>query len=746
LGIVFFNMRKFVYILFFTFLSNGSDAQTMARNLALRKPLGINTQTFSYTGGLQQFIVPNRVTSIQVTAVGAKGGTGARGQVGGAGANITTTLNVTPGQILYIVVGGFPEQSATAKYGFGGSGGSGTNYGGAGGGLSGVFTNASPAIANALIIAGGGGGGSGISTGSDYTGGNAGNNAIGTSNNGNEPTVSQNAYITNGRYQYGYAATTLSAGLGGEPFDVVNGTRGGNGSGIDGGSGGTNAGVSGWNGGGGGGGGFYGGGGGAGGGAATGGGAGGATKSSTGINSYGTLNSTGDGSVSITCISNSGLVLHLDAGNTASYIGSGTTWNDLSGNATNVTLTNTTFSSSNGGSIVFNGTTSYANFNANIGTTNVVTVEMWVKTNSLRAPGGAMYFGFNLYDAWTASGNIGYNTASGDQYGFLSSKVDYLGIEGTWRQLVFVMYAGAKTNNKIYVNGESQTLSQIQGTFSSVNSNFNAGSGRISSWLNDQNWLMNMNVANFKIYNRELTQQEITNNFNANYSRFYAEKDGLSPNTASTSAYQIKQDYPNSADGFYWIKNANINGGVPIKIYADMTTEGGGWTLIMKNSSYGGWTLANAIDLNSQNPFTKNTDITSMSTSNYSIIKWADFIKKSSSGFQYMIDAYTRNSYGGIWTANAAYSFVSTSNANTNITLNKNYGGWSYNSNNDGVSARMPWYGYVGSNTGFYSLASGSGNWWGTLIANNQYYAPAPWIGTLGGYAANPGIIWYWVR
>ncbi len=68
----------------------------MARNLALRKPLGINTQLFSYTGGIQQFIVPNRVTSIQVTAIGAKGGTGARGQVGGGGANITTTLSVTP--------------------------------------------------------------------------------------------------------------------------------------------------------------------------------------------------------------------------------------------------------------------------------------------------------------------------------------------------------------------------------------------------------------------------------------------------------------------------------------------------------------------------------------------------------------------------------------------------------------------------------------------------------------------------
>ena len=711
-------------------------------NLAVKKPRVPDTYNFVYTGAIQQFIVPNRVTAIQVKSIGAKGGTGARGQVGGAGANITTTLNVTPGQVLYIVVGGFPGQSATAKYGFGGIGGSGTNYGGAGGGLSGVFTSATPAIANALVVAGGGGGGSGISTGSDYTGGNAGNTSIGTSNDGNQPVNTE--YIKNGKYQKGYGATTSAPGLAGAPFDA--GTGGGDGSGINGGNGGTDAGVSAWNGGGGGGAGFYGGGAGAGGGAATGGGAGGATKSSSGINSYGTLNSTGDGSVTITCISNSGLVLHLDAGNTASYSGSGTTWNDLSGNGSNVTLTNTTFNSANGGSIVFNGTSSYANFNANIGSTNVVTVEMWVKTNSLKAPTGAMYFGFNLYDAWTASGNIGYNTASGDQYGFLSNKVNYLGIEGTWRQLVFVMYAGSKANNKIYVNTESQTLSQIQGTFSSVNSNFNSGAGRISSWLNDQNWLINMNVASFKIYNRELTQQEITNNFNANYSRFYAEKDGLSPNTASSSAYQIKQDYPNSTDGFYWIKNVDINGGVPIKIYADMTTAGGGWTLIMKNSSNDGWNLANAIDLNSQNPFTKNADITSTSTSNYSIIKWADYIKKSASGFQYMIDAYTRNSYGGIWTANAAYSFVSTSNANTNITLNTNYGGWSYNTNNDGVSERMPRYGYVGANTGFYSLASGSGNWWGTLIANNQYYAPAPWIGTLGGYAANPGIIWYWVR
>jgi hypothetical protein len=45
-----------------------------------------------------------------------------------------------------------------------------------------------------------------------------------------------------------------------------------------------------------------------------------------------------------------GLVLHLDAGTTRSYPGSGTTWNDLSGSENTGTLTNgPTFNSANGG-------------------------------------------------------------------------------------------------------------------------------------------------------------------------------------------------------------------------------------------------------------------------------------------------------------------------------------------------------------------------------------------------------------
>ena len=52
-----------------------------------------------------------------------------------------------------------------------------------------------------------------------------------------------------------------------------------------------------------------------------------------------------------------GLVLCLDAGNSKSYPGSGTVWNDLSGNGNNGTLVNgPTYSSASKGSIAFDGT------------------------------------------------------------------------------------------------------------------------------------------------------------------------------------------------------------------------------------------------------------------------------------------------------------------------------------------------------------------------------------------------------
>jgi hypothetical protein len=58
-----------------------------------------------------------------------------------------------------------------------------------------------------------------------------------------------------------------------------------------------------------------------------------------------------------------GLLLYYDAGNINSYPGSGNTWFDISGNSNNGTLINSpTYSTDNGGSIVFDGVDDYVQY------------------------------------------------------------------------------------------------------------------------------------------------------------------------------------------------------------------------------------------------------------------------------------------------------------------------------------------------------------------------------------------------
>jgi hypothetical protein len=76
------------------------------------------------------------------------------------------------------------------------------------------------------------------------------------------------------------------------------------------------------------------------------------------------------------------------------------------------------------------------------------------------------------------------------------------------------------TNNKIYINTVNQTLSQTAGTQSAPLRSFTAGTGRISGWTTDSLYKIPMDLITFKIYNKQLSQTEIQQNFNALRGRY----------------------------------------------------------------------------------------------------------------------------------------------------------------------------------------------------------------------------------
>ncbi len=92
------------------------------------------TESFSYTGAGQTWVVPAGVTSAQFDVYGAAGGDNSIdgcNDLGGLGGHVTATLTVTPGQSIDIVVGGHGGNPIT-EGGLGGfnggdSGGTGFN-------------------------------------------------------------------------------------------------------------------------------------------------------------------------------------------------------------------------------------------------------------------------------------------------------------------------------------------------------------------------------------------------------------------------------------------------------------------------------------------------------------------------------------------------------------------------------------------------------------------------------------------
>jgi hypothetical protein len=221
------------------------------------------TTNFSFTGAEQSYTVPAGVTSLYVTATGARGGGATSGYgTGGRGAVVSGAISVAPGQTLYVEVGGI---GGKPQGGFNGGGAAGLRNGlsgWGGGGASDVRTvgSASSGTLNTRLIVAGGGGGSGYPA---VGGGNAGEPGTGCCMPGPSlvPAVGGGAGTQTAGGAGGCTLGGSGCGVNGCTDVVGCGTDGALGVGGDGGSAGDAAATRGGTGGGGG---LYGGGGGAG--------------------------------------------------------------------------------------------------------------------------------------------------------------------------------------------------------------------------------------------------------------------------------------------------------------------------------------------------------------------------------------------------------------------------------------------------------------------------------------------------
>ena len=213
-------------------------------------------------------------------------------------------------------------------------------------------------------------------------------------------------------------------------------------------------------------------------------------------------------------ISPQGLVLDLDAGIKGSYPKTGSTWFDISNNGNNGTLTNgPLYTGSNYGAIVFDGVDDWVNTGDILNTTGSFSITSWIKIVGDRI--------YPIVSKWDSSGGVNnkrfflFRVNTTTLQFFDSNSTLTVGgtvTSNTWTETTVVING---SNSQLYINGVPSGA-----TFSptlSIKTGVNLGIGCYSYSLDN---FFSGSIANTKIYNRALTQTEITQNFNALRGRY----------------------------------------------------------------------------------------------------------------------------------------------------------------------------------------------------------------------------------
>lgn len=222
------------------------------------------------------------------------------------------------------------------------------------------------------------------------------------------------------------------------------------------------------------------------------------------------------------------LVMQLDASDTDSYPGSGTTWTDISGSSNNGTISGATWSSTDGGIFDFDGlndTVSVAHTaNLSLTTTGQKTVQVWVKFDSLPSSGSYMPVFGKLSSSFSFDGYYGAinpnstvrSVTNGGSIAKTTNSTSTI-TTGTWYLFTFISQITSTANTtKVYIN-ETEYITTAHGTDTYSESNpfylgF-VGSGVSSPYLDGK-------IGACFFYTKGLNTSEISQNFNATKGRF----------------------------------------------------------------------------------------------------------------------------------------------------------------------------------------------------------------------------------
>ena len=196
-----------------------------------------------------------------------------------------------------------------------------------------------------------------------------------------------------------------------------------------------------------------------------------------------------------------GLVAHYDAANTKSYAGSGTAWNDISGNENNGTIYGATFGSGNAGKFNFDETVDYVDCGFILNQT-AYTKSAWFRPES-------------------ATRNI---ISGPSQHAFWMANTDktlQAGHQGQWTRVSHAVPSGNMLNQwwngAVTWNNSTGWVLYLNGGQVDTNSNTADPGGTTRVYIarySSGNWF-DGDIAEVLIYNRALTAAEIFQNYKA---------------------------------------------------------------------------------------------------------------------------------------------------------------------------------------------------------------------------------------